>query len=145
MTPIRRLDHVAVLVRSTDEALRFYCDRLGLAVHSSEELDAPNVRLTYLDAGNAFVQLVEPLDSTSPLGSWLEEHGEGLHHICFGVDEVPAAVAELSDPGSDVVLGSGRGRLSSFVTANGNVVRIECTEFRRDEDVDRAAGWLAPG
>jgi methylmalonyl-CoA/ethylmalonyl-CoA epimerase len=143
VTPIRRLDHVAVLVRSTDEALRFYRDRLGLAVHSSEELDAPNVRLTYLDAGNAFVQLVEPLDSSSPLGCWLEEHGEGLHHLCFGVDDVPAAVAELSDPGSDVVLGSGRGRLSSFVTANGNGVRIECTEFRRDEDVDRVAGWLA--
>jgi methylmalonyl-CoA/ethylmalonyl-CoA epimerase len=142
VTPIRRLDHVAVLVRSTDEALRFYSDRLGLAVHSTEELDAPNVRLTYLDAGNAYIQLVEPLDSTSPLGSWLEENGEGLHHICFGVDDVQSAVAELSDPGSDVVLGSGRGRLSGFVTANGRGVRIECTEFRREEDVDRASGWL---
>jgi methylmalonyl-CoA/ethylmalonyl-CoA epimerase len=144
VTPIRRLDHVAVLVRSTDDALRFYCDRLGLAVHSSEELDAPRVRLTYLDAGNAYVQLVEPLDPASPLGVWLDEHGEGLHHICFGVDDVPAAVQELSDPGSQVVLGSGRGRLSSFLTGNSNAVRIECTEFRREEDVDRAAGWLAP-
>jgi len=144
VTPIRRLDHVAVLVRSTDEALRFYCDRLGLAVHSSEELDTPHVRLTYLDAGNAFVQLVEPLDPASPLGTWLDEHGEGLHHICFGVDDVPAAVQKLSDPGSEVVLGSGRGRLSSFLTGNGNGVRIECTEFRREEDVDRAAGWLTP-
>jgi len=144
VTPIRRLDHVAVLVRSTDDALRFYRDRLGLPVHSSEELDAPRVRLTYLDAGNAYVQLVEPLDPTSPLGAWLNEHGEGLHHICFGVDDVSAAVAELSDPGSEVVLGSGRGRLSSFLTGNGNTVRIECTEFRREEDVDRAAGWLTP-
>jgi methylmalonyl-CoA/ethylmalonyl-CoA epimerase len=144
VTPIRRLDHVAVLVRSTDDALHFYRDRLGLAVHSSEELDTPRVRLTYLDAGNAYVQLVEPLDPTSPLGVWLDEHGEGLHHICFGVDDVRAAVQELSDPGSEVVLGSGRGRLSSFLTGNGNAVRIECTEFRREEDVDRAAGWLAP-
>jgi methylmalonyl-CoA/ethylmalonyl-CoA epimerase len=144
VTPIRRLDHVAVLVRSTDESLQFYRDRLGLAVHSSEELDAPRVRLTYLDAGNAYIQLVEPLDSTSPLASWLEENGEGLHHICFGVDDVPAAVSELSDPGSDVVLGSGRGRISSFVTTDGKGVRIECTEFRQEEDVDGAAGWLAP-
>jgi methylmalonyl-CoA/ethylmalonyl-CoA epimerase len=144
VTPIRRLDHVAVLVRSTDDALHFYRDRLGLAVHSSEELDTPRVRLTYLDAGNAYVQLVEPLDPTSPLGVWLDEHGEGLHHICFGVDDVRAAVQELSDPGSEVVLGSCRGRLSSFLTGNGNAVRIECTEFRREEDVDRAAGWLAP-
>jgi methylmalonyl-CoA/ethylmalonyl-CoA epimerase len=144
VTPIRRLDHVAVLVRSTDEALRFYRDHLGLAIHSSEELDAPHVRLTYLDAGNAYIQLVEPLDPSSPLEAWLNEHGEGLHHICFGVDDVPAAIAQLSEPGSEVVLGSGRGRLSSFITGNGNSVRIECTEFRREEDVDDAAGWLAP-
>jgi methylmalonyl-CoA/ethylmalonyl-CoA epimerase len=144
VTPIRRLDHVAVLVRSTDEALRFYSDRLGLAVHSSEELAEPPVRLTYLDAGNAFLQLVEPLDPASPLRAWLDENGEGLHHICFGVDDVPAAVTELSDPGSPVVLGSGRGRPSSFLTATDNGVRIECTEFRRAEDVDGAPGWLKP-
>jgi methylmalonyl-CoA/ethylmalonyl-CoA epimerase len=144
VTPIRRLDHVAVLVRSTDDAVRFYSGRLGLAVHSSEELERPRVRLTYLDAGNAYLQLVEPLDPSSPLTALLDDQGECLHHICFAVDDVPATVAELSDPGSDVVLGSGRGRVSSFLTTDGNGVRIECTEFRREEDVERAAGWLSP-
>jgi methylmalonyl-CoA/ethylmalonyl-CoA epimerase len=140
--PLRRLDHVAVLVWSTEDALRFYRDRLGLSVVSSEELASPHVRLTYLDTGNAYVQLVEPLDGSSPLRDWMDVHGEGLHHICFGVDDVPAAVAELSDPGTEVVLGSGRGRVSSFVTTRDNGVRIECTEFRHDEDVGQTPGWL---
>jgi methylmalonyl-CoA/ethylmalonyl-CoA epimerase len=135
---------VALLVGSTDEALRFYADRLGLEVYSSEELSAPHVRLTYLDAGNAFLQLVEPLDPASPLQAWLDEHGEGIHHICFGVDDVAAAVAELSDPGAPVTIGSGRGRLSSFVTAAGSHgVRIECTEFDRAVDVDGSPGMLS--
>ena len=144
MTPIRRLDHVAVVVRDTEEALGFYSGRLGLAVASSEEIPTPHVRLTYLDAGNAYVQLVEPLDADSPLAAWLDEHGGGLHHICFAVDDVAGAVASLSDPGAEVVLGSGRGRVSSFVTSsNGNAVRIECTEFDRALDVDGMPGWLA--
>ena len=69
VTLLRRLDHVAVLVRDTDEALRFYSGRLGLAVASSEEIPSPHVRLTYLDAGNAYIQLVQPLTGTlrSPL------------------------------------------------------------------------------
>jgi methylmalonyl-CoA/ethylmalonyl-CoA epimerase len=143
VTLVRRLDHVAVLVRSTEEALRFYSGRLGLAVASSEEIDAPHVRLTYLDAGNAYLQLVQPLDGDSPLARWLEEHGEGLHHICFGVDDVPAAAAALSDPGADVTLGSGRGRVSAFVAAAAsNGVRVECTEFVRAADVDATPGWL---
>ena len=143
MSVLRRLDHVAVLVRSTDDALRFYRDHLGLTVHSSEEIPTPPVRLTYLDAGNAFVQLVEPLEGDSDLAKWLEAHGEGLHHICFGVDDVAGAVSTLSDDGSPVVLGTGRGRVSGFVTTSGgNGVRIECTEFDRALDVEDAPGWL---
>jgi methylmalonyl-CoA/ethylmalonyl-CoA epimerase len=143
MSLVRRLDHVAILVRCTDEALRFYEDRLGLRVQSSEEIDSPQVRLTYLDTGNAYLQLVEPLDPASPLAVWLEEHGEGLHHICFGVDDVAESVAAISDPGSSVALGNGRGRVSSFATVGAsNGVRIECTEFDRAQDVDASPGWL---
>lgn len=143
MTLLRRLDHVALLVRSTDSALAFYRDRLGLEVCSSEEIGAPHVRLTYLDTGNAYLQLVEPLETDGPLAKWLEEHGEGLHHICFGVDDVAEAASVLSDDGAQVTLGSGRGRLSSFVTtADSHGVRIECTGFVHSEDVDGVPGWL---
>jgi len=143
VTLLRRLDHVAVLVRDTDEALRFYSGRLGLAVTSSEEIPTPHVRLTYLDAGNAYIQLVQPLSGDSPLTVWLDEHGEGLHHICFGVDDVAGSVGELSDPGAEISMGKGRGRVSSFVSAAGSHgVRIECTEFVRAQDVDATPGYL---
>jgi methylmalonyl-CoA/ethylmalonyl-CoA epimerase len=145
VTLLRRLDHVAVLVRSTEDALRYYEQRLGLHVHSTEEIDSPHVRLTYLDAGNSYLQLVEPLDPQSPLGAWLAEHGEGLHHICFGVDDVATTVSTLSDDGVVPPLGSGRGRRSGFVTTGqSHGVRIECTEFVREQDVDRVTGWLPP-
>jgi methylmalonyl-CoA/ethylmalonyl-CoA epimerase len=143
VTLLRRLDHVAVLVRDTATALEFYSGRLGLEVSSAEELASPHVRLTYLDAGNAYIQLVEPLDSGSQLSSWLDEHGEGLHHVCFGVDDVAETVSALNDPGSPLVLGSGRGRPSAFVTASGgNGVRIECTAFDRAEDIAAQPGFL---
>ena len=112
-------------------------------MHSSEEIDAPHVRLTYLNTGNAFLQLMEPLDAGSPLAAWLDEHGEGLHHICFGVDDVRETVTAISDPGSTISLGNGRGRVSSFVSsASSHGVRIECTEFDQAEDADASTGWL---
>ncbi len=143
-TLLRRLDHVAILVSSTDDALTYYNGTLGLPVHSSEEIRLPPVRLTYLDAGNAFLQLVEPLDPQSPLARWIEENGEGLHHICFGVDDVAHAVAALSDDGAVPALGSGRGRTSGFVATQGSHgVRIECTEFDHARDVAASPGYLA--
>jgi methylmalonyl-CoA/ethylmalonyl-CoA epimerase len=130
MTQLRRLDHVAILVRDTNEALLYFRDRLGLPVHSTETHDTPPVRLTYLDAGNMFIQLLEPLDADSTLATTLNVEGEGLHHICFGVDDVAEAVVELSDPGAQIVFGSGRGRVSGFInTGDSHGVTIECTEF----------------
>jgi methylmalonyl-CoA/ethylmalonyl-CoA epimerase len=144
MTPLRRLDHVAVAVRDTDEALRHFRDRLGLRVAASEEIPDPHVRLTYVDAGNAYIQLVEPLEAGIEIARFLEEQGEGIHHVCFGVDDPLEAVASLAPEGAPApTRGSGRGRVSAFVPgppAHG--VRVECTEFRLVEDVDRTPGWL---
>ena len=118
----------------TERALEYFCGRLGLAVVARDVVEHPHVRLTYLDAGNAYIQLVEPLDGSVP--------DEGLHHICFGVDDVAAAAAELSD-GAPVALGSGRGRVSAFVPGRRpHGVAIECTEFHLQEDVHDNRGWL---
>jgi methylmalonyl-CoA/ethylmalonyl-CoA epimerase len=144
VTPLRRLDHVAVAVRDTEQALRHFRDRLGLEVALSEEIPVPPVRLTYLHAGNAYVQLVEPLDPGIELARFLDEQGEGLHHVCFGVDDPLEAAAALAPPAAPPpTRGSGRGRVSSFVPGPPpHGVRIECTEFRHDADVEREPGWL---
>ncbi len=102
---IRRLDHVAIVIRNTDVALGHFRDKLGLTVVHSEELEQPRVRLTYLDAGNALIQLVEPLDDSSDAAHSLNEQGEGIHHICFAVDDALLGARELSPDGAAVVRG----------------------------------------
>jgi methylmalonyl-CoA/ethylmalonyl-CoA epimerase len=144
VTPIRRLDHVGFAVRDTEAALRHFSGHLGLSVVHQEELESPRVRLTYVDVGNTFLQLVEPLDSESDIGRWLDEHGEGVHHLCFGVDEVEAAVQQLTIPtNGSSPLGRGRGRVSAFVSdGSPHGFVIECTEFDLRADVEATAGWL---
>jgi methylmalonyl-CoA/ethylmalonyl-CoA epimerase len=144
VTLLRRLDHVAIAVRDTEEALRYFRDHLGLPVARSEEIPFPHVRLTYLDTGNAFIQLVEPLEPDLELARWIEANGDGLHHICFGVDDVPSAVRTLAPENApEAPLGSGRGRVSAFVPGGPiSGVRVECTEFDFDADVDNTRGWL---
>lgn len=144
MTPIRRLDHVAIAVADTEAALRHFRDRFGLPVVSSEDNVAAGARLTYLDAGNALIQLVAPLRDDAPVARHLAEHGEGLHHLCFGVDDVGAGAAALSqDAAPDITLGSGRGRPSAFVPGAAPCgVRLEVTAFDHHEDVETRPGRL---
>lgn len=139
MSPIRRVDHVAVAVRDTDKALETFRDGLGLEVVHQETLSSPPVILTYLDCGNIFLQLVEPTDPGSSLAELVAREGEGVNHICFAVDDVLGDAAALAGGLSSdgVVPGQGRGRLSAFVPGPArHGVRFECTEYRR-EDGDR--------
>jgi methylmalonyl-CoA epimerase len=139
---LRRLDHVAILVSDTDAALAQFTDGLGLEVAHSEEISAPPARLTYLDCGNAYIQLVEPLANEGPLADWLDRNGDGLHHLCFGVDDVVESVTAITGDEPEAI-GSGRGRRSAFIPGSSAGATIEVTEFRRGEDVEANAGWLA--
>ncbi|WP_182870483.1 VOC family protein [Rhodopirellula sp. JC639] len=119
-TPLfNRLDHIAIVVRDTDEALAFYRDQLGLPVVLSEEIPSGNVRLTHLDMGNVHLQLVQPLTEDHPLHAHLAQHGEGLHHLCFQTNDVAESLAELPARGmrakSETPHDAPRGRKAGFI------------------------------
>jgi methylmalonyl-CoA/ethylmalonyl-CoA epimerase len=144
MATVRRVDHIAIVTSDTKRATEYFCSTFGLEVASTQVLTEPHVKLTYLDAGNMYLQLVEPLDDKSDVAKFLEASGGGLHHLCFAVDDVlgTAAQAAESNP-ADVTEGTGRGRVAAFVPGESPVgVPVELTEFRIDEDVDGQPGWL---
>ncbi|MFK7822396.1 MAG: VOC family protein [Planctomycetaceae bacterium] len=93
----REVDHIAVVVRNTDDALTFYRDQIKLPVLFSEVIESAGVRLTHLDMGNVRLQLVQPLTDDHPLTKHLEERGEGFHHVCWKVEGIDEAISELAD------------------------------------------------
>ena len=95
----RSLDHVAIVVPDTEEALKIWRDRVGLTVLYSEVVNNGTIRLTHLDLGNTHLQLVQPLASDHPLQAWLTKNGAGLHHLCMRVDDVERAFVELPQQG----------------------------------------------
>lgn len=93
-----RIDHVAIIVRDLEQALRFYRDTLGLAVREIKEVASEQVKIAFLPMGGpggSELELIEPLAQDSSLAKFLEKRGEGLHHICLEVDNVEAELNEL--------------------------------------------------
>ena len=114
-----KVDHIAIVVRDTEEALTLYRDRMGLPFLFSEELPGPGVRLTHLDMGNVQLQLVQPLHEDHPLQEHLDKHGEGLHHLCWAVDDVEASMKEAAElalpPKPDEPHDAPNGRKAAFI------------------------------
>jgi len=90
------LDHLAIVVPNTEEALKLWRDTFGFKVLFSEDVNGKSLRLTHLDLGNAHLQLVEPLSPDHPLRAWLAKNGPGLHHFCLKVADV--AEAKVASP-----------------------------------------------
>lgn len=131
MSVWRRLDHVALVVRDTEVALEYFNGTLGMSVVDTEELEVPPVRLTFLDAGAVTLQLVEPLSGNVALTRYLAEHGEGLHHVCFEVDDLIPSVRQLSggeDP--ELVIDGSRTRSAFVPNRNEHGLLIELTQSR---------------
>lgn len=90
------LDHIAIAVPDTDEALQVWRDKFGFKVLYSEKVNNDSVLLTHLDLGNTQLQLVQPLTKMHPLWDWLEKNGgPGLHHFCLNVNDVSEASEAL--------------------------------------------------
>jgi len=124
----RRLDHVGIVVRDINASLPYYIDVLRMTVSSELLLDDGSARVAYLEIGDTSLQLLQPL-KPGPLADFLDQHGEGLHHICLQVDDISNAVAELSESGTvDAIRQGGRGDRVSFISATPNGVPIELSE-----------------
>jgi methylmalonyl-CoA/ethylmalonyl-CoA epimerase len=102
MTLLKRLDHVVVAVRELDEAANAWEHNLGLKAEHAPQPAASGVRLASLPAGNAFVQLAQPLTADHPLAAFMDERGEGMFSLSIEVDDLEAAVAELRGRGVQV-------------------------------------------
>ena len=101
--PIKRIDHIAIVVESLDAALTVYRDVLGMTLSHVETLPEQDVKIGFLPGGDSEIELLEPLTPDSGIGRYLAKRGEGLHHICLEVDDIAATLAELKAKGAQLI------------------------------------------
>jgi methylmalonyl-CoA/ethylmalonyl-CoA epimerase len=85
-----RIAHVGIAVPDLEAALAFYRDVLGLAPHPPEVVDGATIAA--LPFGDSEVELLSPLTPDSPIGKFLAKRGPGIHHICYRVPDLDAAL-----------------------------------------------------
>ena len=100
-----RLNHVGVATPSIERSLETYRELFGAEAHG-EAFDLPEqgVRVCFVDAPNAQLELIEPLGPDSPIARFIEKNpAGGQHHVCFEVPDIHAAKAELEAKGARVL------------------------------------------
>jgi len=96
---IKKIDHIAIIVRSIEEALPTYEVALGLELTEVEEMPEQAVKIAFLPVGESEIELVEPITMESGVARFLEKRGEGMHHICLEVEDIEATLQDLAAKG----------------------------------------------
>ncbi len=100
---IRKIHHVAVIVRDLGSSLDLYRDRFGLRVEAVQDMAYDHVTIGFLPVGETKIELVQPTDTTTGSARFLESKGEGFHHVCFEVPDIQAALDRLAGLGLTLI------------------------------------------
>ncbi len=96
-----KIDHLGIAVKGLDEALAAW-KALGFEAEGVHEVPSEKVRTAFLPIGESHLELLEPTDDSSVIAKFLEKRS-GLHHVCFLVDDLGAALAEMKAKGVQLI------------------------------------------
>jgi len=91
---ISHIEHIGIAVRHIDDHLPYYENVLGLKCYNVEEVVDQKVKTAFFKVGQTKIELLEPTSEESPVAKFIENKGEGIHHIAFAVPDVARALSE---------------------------------------------------
>lgn len=95
------LDHVGIATENAAELATFYADLVGYELVHEEAFG--DLQVAFVDAGNTYLELLEPLDEGSTVARFLDRNGPGLHHVAFEVTDCAAALDAAREMGIEAI------------------------------------------
>jgi methylmalonyl-CoA/ethylmalonyl-CoA epimerase len=97
------IHHVAIVVADLEAGLALYRGSFGLEVTGRHNLPEDGIRAAFLGGGPTRLELVQPVRPDTGVARFLAARGPGLHHVCFEVPDLAAALAPLSAEGRELI------------------------------------------
>ena len=123
MTVLEDIDHVGIATRDLEAAVDHYRRSFGIEPSHREAVPDQGVEEVLFQVGTSYIQLLGALGPHTPVGKFLENQGEGIHHVGYRVEDVAAVLARLRTLGVPLVDGTprpgSRGTTVAFVHPKG--------------------------
>ena len=131
---IKRIEHIAIAVKSITESREIYEGKLGLKLEYEEYLPQYNTRLAMYPIGQTYIELLQSDGNNTDTARWIAEHGEGLFHICLQRENIEDALRELKQKGLKLIdeqprIGHANSRIAFIDSKSTGNVLIELVEL----------------
>lgn len=93
------IEHLGIAVRSLETAIPYFENILGLECYAIEEVAEQKVKTAFFKIGQTKIELLESTDPEGPVGKFIENRGEGVHHIAFAVENLQEKLDAAAEKG----------------------------------------------
>ena len=100
---LEKIDHIGIAVRSIDQARPFFEKVLGLPCEGEEVVESQKVKTAFFAVGEVHIELLEPTSDDSPIAKFLENKGEGIHHIAYKTDDIENQLGQAKESGCRLI------------------------------------------
>ena len=130
----KRVEHVAIAVKNMDKMRDIFENKLGIQMEYEEELPHYSTKLAMYPIGETYLEVLESSSPKTETSKWIEEHGEGLFHICLEVEDIDGALIELREKGIKLLdetprIGHGGARIAFLNPESTGNLLIELAEL----------------
>ncbi len=113
---IKKVDHISIAVKNLEETIQLYDKLFGIRPSKIETIPQQGVRAAILPIGDgAEIEFIEPMGPKGGVAQFIESRGEGIHHICFEVDNIDNELTQLAHKGFKLIDQQGRPGLAGKV------------------------------
>lgn len=100
---LTHIEHIGIAVKDLEQSIKYYEEILKLKCYAIEEVKDQKVKTAFFQIGQTKIELLESTDPEGPVAKYIDRKGEGIHHIAFAVEDLPAALTELKDKGIKLI------------------------------------------
>ncbi len=96
---MNKVEHIGIAVKDLQAATSLYEKLLNTDVYKTEEVASEGVKTAFLQTGPNKIELLEAINVDTAVAKFIEQKGEGIHHIAFEVNDILAEMARLRNEG----------------------------------------------
>ncbi len=98
-----KVNHIGIAVKDIEKSLEIYQELLGLELEGQHAVEDQKVLTAFFPVGETHLELIQPTEGNVGVTKFLEKRGEGVHHICFEVDDLEATLKDLKARGARLI------------------------------------------
>lgn len=100
---MKKIEHIGIAVKNLENSNNLFSKLFNTPPYKTESVESEQVKTSFFQVGDNKIELLEATDKNSSIARFIDNKGEGIHHIAFEVDDIEAEISRLKKEGFKVI------------------------------------------